>query len=64
MTLNKRPATDEKSGVSRALLIGRYSLLHSDASIIARNRVEILLNGKQIFPALLQTLHGGSRWGA
>jgi len=31
---------------------------HTDASIIAGNRVELLLNGEQIFPALLQAIRG------
>src|SRR4029453_3175916 len=34
---------------------------HTDASIIAGNRVELLLNGEQIFPAMLQAIRG-ARW--
>jgi len=31
---------------------------HTDASIISGNRVELLFNGDQIFPAMLQAIRG------
>ena len=34
---------------------------HTDASIIAGNRVELLLNGEQIFPALLQAIRSARK---
>ena len=34
---------------------------HTDASIIAGNRVELLLNGEQIFPAMLQAIRGARK---
>jgi cardiolipin synthase A/B len=34
---------------------------HTDASIIAGNRVELLLNGEQIFPAMLQALRSAQK---
>lgn len=34
---------------------------HTDASIIAGNRVELLLNGEQIFPAMLQAIRGATK---
>jgi len=34
---------------------------HTDASIIAGNRVELLLNGDQIFPAMLQAIRGARK---
>ena len=34
---------------------------HTDASIIAGNRVDLLLNGEQIFPALLQAIRGARK---
>ena len=34
---------------------------HTDASIIAGNRVELLLNGDQIFPAVLQAIRGARK---
>ena len=34
---------------------------HTDASIIPGNRVELLLNGEQIFPAMLQAIRGAGK---
>jgi len=34
---------------------------HTDASIIAGNRVELLLNGEQIFPAMLQAIRSAQK---
>jgi len=34
---------------------------HTDASIIAGNRVELLFNGDQIFPAMLQAIRGARK---
>lgn len=34
---------------------------HTDASIIAGNQVELLLNGEQIFPALLKAIRGARK---
>jgi len=34
---------------------------HTDASIIAGNRVELLFNGGQIFPAMLQAIHSAQK---
>ena len=34
---------------------------HTDASIIAGNRVELLLNGEQIFPAMLKAIRGARK---
>src|SRR5262245_27167842 len=34
---------------------------HIDASIIAGNRVELLLNGDQIFPAMLQAIRSARK---
>src|SRR5712692_6606789 len=34
---------------------------HTDASIISGNRVELLFNGDQIFPAMLQAIRGAEK---